>query len=75
MLKNRKINFICKNTEEFLKDEEVDIHGISNLSEHKIIRFKYPNGTIKFTKYSIIVIHRNDNLFNITLLKFEIYEN
>ena len=42
MLRDKKINFMCRNTEDFLKEEELDIHGLSNFSDHKIIRFKYP---------------------------------
>ena len=42
LLKDNKINYICQNTDDFLKEEEIDIHGLSTLSEHKIARFKYP---------------------------------
>lgn len=48
MLRDKKINFMCRNTEDFLKEEELDIHGLSNLSDHKIIRFKYPKSKQHF---------------------------
>ena len=44
-LKDSRINFVCKNTQDFLKQEEIDINGLSTLSEHKIARFKYPKST------------------------------
>ena len=45
-LRDKKVNFMCRNTEDFLQTEEVDIHGLSNLSDHKIIRFKYPSSKL-----------------------------
>ena len=44
MLKDKHINYVWKNTDEFLNEDEIDIHGLSNLCDHKIIRFKYPQG-------------------------------
>lgn len=41
-LMDRRVNHICRNTKELLKNEEIDINGLSNLSDHKIIRYKYP---------------------------------
>lgn len=41
-LRNRKINFMVRNTEDFLQNEEIDINGLSNYSQHRVIRFKYP---------------------------------
>ena len=41
-LRSKKLNFMVRNTEDFLREEDIDIHGLSNLSEHKVVRFKYP---------------------------------
>lgn len=45
-LRNRKINFMVRNTEDFLHNEEIDINGLSNFSQHRVIRFKYPKGKV-----------------------------
>ena len=46
LLKDNKNNYICKNVDDLLNKEEIDIHGLSNLSDHKIVRFKYPNSML-----------------------------
>ncbi|CAI2369800.1 unnamed protein product [Moneuplotes crassus] len=42
LLMDKNMNFMVTNTQDFLEEEEIDIHGLSNLSEHKLVRFKYP---------------------------------
>lgn len=44
---------MCRNTDDFLQDEEIDIHGLSNLSDHKIIRFKYPKSMLSSFMFSL----------------------
>ncbi|CAI2369895.1 unnamed protein product [Moneuplotes crassus] len=42
LLMDKNMNFMVKNTKDFLEQEEIDIHGLSNLADHKLVRFKYP---------------------------------
>ena len=49
---------MVRNTEDFLEQEEVDIHGLSNLAQHKLVMFKYPK-----SKYFQIIIVDMDTVY------------